>query len=649
MRIVTSGLMVVLAAGCTRSTPAVTESCVETADCGQGLVCLGNRCTECRTDAECPSPARCGLISAGRCGCFDADGDGSSCNDCDDADPARFPGANEICDGRDNDCDQQVDEGAVTTWFVDGDGDGYGNSGLSLDRCTAPANFVARGGDCNDSDPTTYPGRAEVCDARDNNCDGQVDEGVKATFYRDADGDGFGDARNVATTCQIPAAGFVTVMGDCDDSRADANPNALETCNNRDDDCDGVVDTISRSCSNACGEGMEACTRGVWAGCTAPPILMLTSPLQVTSSSSLSCVTVGPNGRLSVAPDTTLTIERWLRAENIGVVELGARAAIVVRGDVTFADQSQLLLTEGRIESHGTIAVGPNARWFAQFPQAGIYSSGGSAACASTTTAEATSGASGGARGGTGGRGGLCGTLQTLPRPGAGGTAAQTGIDGCACGCTTAAMSQTAGGSGGAILAGGGGGANGGAGGAGGPGRFGALSSAGTAGGIAESTTKPTVGGGAGGSGGSAQGPVAPEACQGTGGHAGGLLHVRALRFRNEGLVSLDGAPGETGVGSTATAGGGGGGGGGSLVLEVDTLENRGAISAVGGRGGNGRGGSAGGGGGGGGGRLWLEAADGGVAVIIAPGGLFVGGGLGGTGAGGSGDAGVSGWARLSP
>ncbi|MCA2977357.1 MAG: putative metal-binding motif-containing protein, partial [Myxococcaceae bacterium] len=131
MRFVMGGLLVALAGACTRATPAVTETCTTTMDCGQGLVCLGSRCTECRTDSECPSPARCGLISAGRCGCFDADGDGRSCDDCDDADPARFPGAPEVCDGRDNDCDQQIDEGTVTTWFVDGDGDGYGNSGLS--------------------------------------------------------------------------------------------------------------------------------------------------------------------------------------------------------------------------------------------------------------------------------------------------------------------------------------------------------------------------------------------------------------------------------------------------------------------------------------------------------------------------------------
>jgi hypothetical protein len=651
MRIVTTGLMVVLAAGCTRSTPAVTESCVETADCGQGLVCLGNRCTECRTDAECPSPARCGLISAGRCGCFDADGDGSSCIDCDDADPARFPGANEICDGRDNDCDQQVDEGAVTTWFVDGDGDGYGNSGLSLDRCTAPANFVARGGDCNDSDPTTYPGRAEVCDARDNNCDGQVDEGVKATFYRDADGDGFGDARNVATTCQIPAAGFVTVMGDCDDSRADANPNALETCNNRDDDCDGVVDTISRSCSNACGEGMEACTRGVWSGCTAPPIITITTPTTLSGSrATYDCLTVGNMGRLIVPADMTLETRNWLRVESTGTIELGPRTTVSAGGDIIFADRGVLLANDTTIRSATSVQVTSDAKWFAQAPQAAPYSTGGSAACAPQTAPQPVTGAGGGARGGTGGRGGSCNTLTSVPVAGAGGPHSSNGTSGC-CECSLASPGGgRSGGWGAGAMAGGGGGANGGNGGEGGGGQFGSSLSDGGLGGLfeADAGVTPQEGGGGGGSSGTLQVALTPEACQGGGGVGGGIVRVSTRRFTNAGQLSADGTNGGTPVGSSGLGGGGGGGAGGTWVFRVDRFENQGSISALGGRGGNGAGVMAsgrlaGGGGGGAGGRVHLEAPDGGSPLTMPLGNLFVGGGLAGAGNGGNGQPGAAG------
>jgi uncharacterized protein (TIGR02145 family) len=94
----------------------------------------------------------------------DADKDGytavgactGNANDCNDNDPAINPGAVEVCDGIDNNCNGQVDEG------FDVDGDGY-------TTCE---------GDCDDNDPNIYPGAEEVCgDNKDNNCDGAVDEG----------------------------------------------------------------------------------------------------------------------------------------------------------------------------------------------------------------------------------------------------------------------------------------------------------------------------------------------------------------------------------------------------------------------------------------------------------------------------------------
>ncbi len=645
--------VLLLAVGCAKPTPGLMESCQTSADCSQGLVCLGNKCGECRQDSECPGVAKCGLVQAGRCGCYDADGDGASCDDCDDADPARFPGAAEVCDMRDNNCDGTIDEGTVTTWFVDADGDGYGNGGLSLMRCQAPANFVARGGDCNDSDPTTFPGRTEVCDGRDNNCDGTIDEGVKSVFYRDADGDGFGDFRNTANVCQIPAAGFVAIADDCDDSRADANPQAMETCNNRDDDCDGIVDGLTRSCTNACGSGQETCTRGVWGGCTAPPITTVTATMNVTgASASYDCVVVTTGAKLTVGSDVTLSVRNWLHVDSTGTLELGPRSTIDAVGDIVFSDRGILLASDATLRSATSVQLTQDAKWYAQASHSAPYSSGGSGACAPPMNGRPLSGAGGGARGGTGGRGSSCDALISQPRVAAGGPLANNGADGCGCNCfESVAGGLLSGGGGGASLAGGGGGANGGRGGSGGGGLLSTTILDGGNGGLPEGDAgvMPEFGGGGGGSGGAYEIEYGPQACQGFGGAGGGIVRVQAPLFSSTGVLSADGADGDTRLGFYAHGGGGGAGAGGTWFFRVDRFDNRGSISAVGGRGGDSiskafvpvR--NCGGGGGGGGGRFHLEAADGGSATVVTLGNIFVGGGVGGTGLAGNGEAGAPG------
>ncbi|MFO0594762.1 MAG: putative metal-binding motif-containing protein [Myxococcaceae bacterium] len=635
-------LSTILLSACS-STPLV-DRCVTSADC-DGLVCLGGSCRPCSSDSECGDGSRCGVVGPGRCGCPDADEDGASCADCDDADPMRFPGANEVCDGRDNDCNGEIDEGVVTHWFADQDGDGFGNTGLSLTRCLAPAGYVARGGDCNDTDPTTWPGHAEVCDSRDNDCNGQIDEGVKETWYRDADGDGFGDPSNAVQVCQTPAAGFVAVPGDCDDSRAEAHPGAEESCNARDDDCDGVVDGLRRSCANACGPGVEVCSEGLWDGCDAPVITTITRAETTLSGTTaqFDCLLVSTAGSLIVPEAMTLKTTGWLRVEVNGLVTLGARASIESRGDISFVDQSVLLASDATITSAATVRVGQDAKWYAQAPQAAAYSAGGSPACA-TATSTGVGGASGGARGGAGGRGGACGPLITQSKTGAGGAMAVSGLNGCDCSCSLATPGLLSGGGGGGALAGGGGGANAGEGGRGASGFDGLAFTTGGLGGGAEWTAD--FGGGGGGSSGSFLVSYAPEACQGAGGHGGGIVRVTADTFVNRGILSADGAGGVTPSGGQSHAGGGGGGAGGTWRFLVNVFENRATISANGGRGGSGVGGGittrAGGGGGGGGGRIVVGSANGG-AMVMSRGNLFVGGGAAGTGLAGAGAPGGDG------
>ncbi len=116
----------------------------------------------------------------------DLDGDGAALAiDCDDQDPNRTPGADEVCDGVDNDCDAEVDEDPIDpeTWYADADADGYGTLALPLDACEAPSGYVADSTDCNDADGDINPGGVEVCNALDDNCDGERDEELSCLAY----------------------------------------------------------------------------------------------------------------------------------------------------------------------------------------------------------------------------------------------------------------------------------------------------------------------------------------------------------------------------------------------------------------------------------------------------------------------------------
>ena len=167
--------------------------------------------------------------------------------DCDDSRAAVNPAATELCNGYDDDCDGMVDDDkAIDTvpWYADTDGDRFGDPRISVLSCRPPEGYVSSPGDCDDLRASSHLGATEVCNGLDDNCDGQVDEdqAIDAdTWYVDQDGDGFGDPSQPRRACKLPRDHSAT-GGDCDDTRRAVHPESVEVCNGLDDDCDGAID-----------------------------------------------------------------------------------------------------------------------------------------------------------------------------------------------------------------------------------------------------------------------------------------------------------------------------------------------------------------------------------------------------------------------
>jgi hypothetical protein len=242
--------------------------------------------------------------------------------DCDDASALRSPTLPEVCDGIDNDCDgvpDPEDAPVVARWYADGDGDGFGDPLRSIEACAPPAGHALLGTDCDDTNAARHPAQRErcngvdddcngvadfviapgdledddldgvpdaacpmlpagaprdcedrdasshgdaleLCDGRDNDCDGRIDEGVESTrHFRDVDGDGWGsEAAGVVVACGV-VPGHTIRGGDCDEGSNLRHPGAIEGCNGVDEDCDGAIDETGAS--PLCPEG-RACVAG---------------------------------------------------------------------------------------------------------------------------------------------------------------------------------------------------------------------------------------------------------------------------------------------------------------------------------------------------------------------------------------------------
>lgn len=190
--------------------------------------------------------------------CDDQPPDGfvDDASDCDDADSRVNPAASEVCDSYDDDCDGLVDGddadlsgGAV--YYADTDDDGYGDPAVTAPGCwAAPEGFVDDDTDCDDADAATSPAATELCNGYDDDCDDLVDSADptvadEGMTWFDSDGDGYGDTATSETACV--GGGRVALPGDCDDTDPAVNPDALEVCDELDNDCDALVDAADGS------------------------------------------------------------------------------------------------------------------------------------------------------------------------------------------------------------------------------------------------------------------------------------------------------------------------------------------------------------------------------------------------------------------
>ncbi|MBO84117.1 MAG: hypothetical protein CL927_02065, partial [Deltaproteobacteria bacterium] len=179
----------------------------------------------------------------------------TNADDCDDDNGSVFPGAEEVCNEQDDDCDAEIDEGLLQTWYQDQDGDAYGSVSSTTEACIEPAGYTGNPGDCDDNNALVFPGAEEICNDLDDDCDGVVD-GASATdaqtWYADADMDGYGDPTAATRACELPS-GSVANNADCNDMDAAVNPGATEVCNSIDDDCDTLVDDDDTSLDASTG------------------------------------------------------------------------------------------------------------------------------------------------------------------------------------------------------------------------------------------------------------------------------------------------------------------------------------------------------------------------------------------------------------
>ncbi len=229
----------------------------------------------------------------------------TSGDDCDDTNADVFPGQQEICndqvdddcDGLEDDLDPDVLVSTMTTWYADGDTDGYGDPEITLVSCAAPSGFVDNGDDCAPTHGARHPGSLEICNEVDDDCDDLVDDAdpdidptTQISFFADNDLDGYGAPGSSILACSaIPGTadneldcddnsaklnmddndndGYSSCTGDCNDSDPvltpfDLDGDAFSTCDPV-PDCDPLMGDIYPGAPEVAGDAIDQDCDGV--------------------------------------------------------------------------------------------------------------------------------------------------------------------------------------------------------------------------------------------------------------------------------------------------------------------------------------------------------------------------------------------------
>ena len=211
--------------------------------------------------------------------CEQQDGYVADDSDCDDTDGDVHPGATEVCNEVDDDCDGTTDgdnAAGATTWYEDTDNDGQGDPDTGTLACTGSNDQVDNADDCDDTDATVYLGAVELCDGLDNDCDNSV-----PATETDDDGDG-----------------YFGCADDCDDSSDVIFPGAPELCDGEDNDCDGSL--LADENVDVDGDGAYACADcndgdgGIAAGLRVPDdYLLIQDAIDAAADQDVICLDPG--------------------------------------------------------------------------------------------------------------------------------------------------------------------------------------------------------------------------------------------------------------------------------------------------------------------------------------------------------------------